>query len=56
MMKLDKVIQELGRMRADFEVTAFESGDFETEMMWDDRVELINDAIEYLFQYQDLKQ
>jgi len=53
-MDINDVIQELGKLRVTFEVNAFESGDFDTEKKWNDRVELINDAIEYLFQYQEL--
>lgn len=41
-------------MRANFEARAFESGDFETEKRWYDYTDIINEAIEYLFQYQDL--
>lgn len=52
--EINKVIQELGKMRANFEARAFESGDLDTEKKWNDRIDLLNEAIEYLFQYQDL--
>lgn len=52
MMSVYNVIQELGKMRSTFEANAFEAGDFETQDKWNDRVDLINDAINYLWKLQ----
>lgn len=53
-MNIEIVMQELDRMRTEFNINAYESGDPNTEKFWADRVEILAQALEYLWQYEDL--
>lgn len=53
-MNIETVIRELGLLRAEFNIRAYEAGDVETEKRWSGRAEVVAAALEYLWQYQDL--
>lgn len=53
-MNLREVQIELERIREDFIFKAHESGDFPEENLYTYRIEVIEEALEYLWQYEDL--
>lgn len=54
MIDIEIVMQELERMKAEFNCKAFESETFSQEKRYQFQANILNDAIEYLWQYQDL--
>lgn len=53
-MEIQQVIDDLERLRTTLNIKAFDSGDYDEELMYSNQAELMAEAVEYLWQYQDL--
>lgn len=54
MKDITSVMYELKRIEGDFRLRAYESGSFSEEESLTAQADIISDALEYLWQYEDL--